>query len=35
MARQIVLIDPDGKIVAKDLHGDGIKAAVAEVLAKR
>jgi cytochrome oxidase Cu insertion factor (SCO1/SenC/PrrC family) len=28
------LIDPDGKIVAKDLHGAAIKEAVAKVLAR-
>jgi hypothetical protein len=29
----VFLIGPDGKIVAKDLHGDAIKAAVAKALA--
>ncbi|HEX5399522.1 MAG TPA: hypothetical protein VFY06_10790, partial [Verrucomicrobiae bacterium] len=31
----VFLIGPDGKIVAKDLHGDAIKAAVANALEKK
>jgi len=31
----IFLVNPDGKIIAKDLHGDDIKAAVAEALEKK
>jgi beta-lactamase regulating signal transducer with metallopeptidase domain/HEAT repeat protein len=31
----VFLIGPDGKIIAKDLHGDAIKAAVAKALAKK
>jgi RNA polymerase sigma factor (sigma-70 family) len=32
---QILLVGPDGKIVAKDLGGPGIKAAVSQALARR
>ena len=31
----VLLIGPDGRIVAKDLQGDQIKQAVAEALAKK
>jgi hypothetical protein len=30
-----LLVGPDGKIVAKDLHGDAIKAAIAKALGKK
>jgi len=31
---QNVLIDPNGKIIAKNLHGDALRAKLKEVLAK-